>query len=588
MTGMGIRSSDCRSATLAPLWAPPVSMLRSKERGPDFQDRIEGSRRLIVVGLLVVLACSATVLLLLQSRLTFVADDWRFLLDRRGLSAAVFLDPHNNHIVILPVSIYKALLKVFGMSSALPFQIVSTGIFLLSNVVLFIYLRRRVGDELALLGTTLVLFLGAAWIDLLWSFQVSLSGSIAAGLAALLALERDQQRSDAVACALLAVAVAFSELGVSFALAALVSVALGPHRRRDRLYVALVPLALYAIWFLGWGHKGTETSTAHNLLVSPKYVFEAISQAIASLLGLATPLTGSGLQPVGLIWGELLLVTVIVVAVWRLRQLGQISRGLWTALTLGGSFWFLAAATAYLTYRLPTNGRYQFPGAVFVLLIAAELLRDFRPSRQTLLIAALVTTAAVVSGLFFLDKGYRIQKTATDTERANLGALEIARPDLAPDTEVNLDFLTQIDAGAYFSAVDAFGSPALTASQLASSPEASRAAADAMLTTLLNVRLVEVSGAPRIEGPRRRCLARGPNYAASQVVPLEPGMNLLTANGEPARLRLARFADRSSLEVGSLEPRRTGAITIPRDRSTRQWRLEVVGPGSVTVCRPPP
>ncbi|MGA8928018.1 MAG: hypothetical protein WB462_17550, partial [Solirubrobacterales bacterium] len=554
-----------------------------QERGPKPPERAEGSRHLVVVGLLVVFACSATVLLLLQSRLTFVADDWRFLLDRRGLSATVFLDPHNNHIVILPVSIYKALLEVFGMSSALPFQIVSTGIFLLSNFALFIYLRRRVGDVLALLGTTMILFLGAAWIDLLWSFQVSLSGSIATGLAALLALERDKQRSDAVACALLVASVAFSELGVSFALAALVSVALGPRPRRNRLYVALLPLALYAIWFLGWGHKGPDTFSAHNVLVSPKYVFEAISQAIASLLGLATPLTGSGLQPVGLIWGELLLVTGIVLAVWRLRQLGQISRALWTALTLGGSFWFLAAVSAYLSYRLPTNGRYQFPGGVFVLLIAAELLRGFRPSRQTLLVAALVTTAAVVSGLFFLDKGYRIQKAATDTERARLAALEIARPDLAEGHKVNLDFFTQFDAGSYFSAVDAFGSPALTTSQLASSSEANRADADVMLASLLNISLGEASEAKGLEGARRRCQATGANSAPGQWAPLEPGVNWLMPNGPPADLGLARFADGSAVELGSLGLRRRGAITIPRDRSTRQWRLEVVGPGSVTV-----
>jgi hypothetical protein len=502
------------------------------------------------------------------------------------LSAAVFLDPHNNHIVILPVSIYKALLEVFGMSSALPFQIASTGVFLLSNVALFIYLRRRVGGELALLGTTLVLFLGAAWIDLLWSFQVSLSGSIAAGLAALLVLERDQQRSDAIACALLVVAVAFSELGVSFALAALVSIALGPRPRRNRLYVALVPLALYAIWFLGWGHKGSDTFSAHNVLVSPKYVFEAISQSIASLLGLATPLTGSGLQPVGLIWGELLLVIGIGVAVWRLRQLGQISRGLWTALALGGSFWFLAAVTAYLTYRLPTNGRYQFPGAVFVLLITAELVRGVRPSRQTLLVGALVTTAAAVSGLFFLHKGYRIQKSTTDTEQASLAALEIARPDLAADTSVNLNFLTQIDARAYFSAVDAFGSPALTESQLASSSEASRATADAMLGSLLGLRLTPVSGAERLEVPRQHCQATGSNYRARQWAPLDPGLNLVTAIRAPTGLRLARFADASWVDLGSLGWHRSGAIDIPHDRSTRRWRLEVLGPGSVTLCRP--
>ena len=385
--------------------------------------------------------------MLLQSRLTFVADDWRFLLDRRGLSATVFLDPHNDHIVILPVSIYKALLEVFGMSSALPFQIVSTGIFLLSNFALFIYLRRRVGDVLALLGTTMVLFLGAAWIDLLWSFQVSLSGSIATGLAALLALERDKQRSDAVACALLVASVAFSELGVSFALAALVSVALGPRPRRNRLYVALLPLALYAIWFLGWGHKGPDTFSAHNVLVSPKYVFEAISQAIASLLGLATPLTGSGLQPVGLIWGELLLVIGIVVAVWRLRQLGQVSRGLWTALTLGGSFWFLAAVSAYLTYRLPTNGRYQFPGGVFVLLIAAELLRGFRPSRQTLAVAALVTRRQWSADCFFFTRATGFRRRRLTPSGPGWRRWRSPVRDLAEDHKVNLDFFTQFDAG---------------------------------------------------------------------------------------------------------------------------------------------
>src|SRR5262245_15189543 len=549
---------------------------------PEPPEHTERSSQLIVVGLLVVLACSATLLLLLQSRLTFVADDWSFLLDRRGVSAAVFLDPHNNHIVVLPVSIYKALLEVFGMTSALPFQIVSTGIFLLSNLALFAYLRRRVGAELALLGTTLVLFLGAAWVDLLWSFQVSLSGSIAAGLAALLALERDEQRSDAIACALLVVAVAFSELGVSFALAALVSVALGPRPRRHRLYVALLPLALYAIWFLSWGHKGPETLTAHNVLVSPKYVFEAISQSIASLAGRATPLLGSGVQPVGLIWGELLLVAGIIVAIWRVRRLGRISRGLWTALTLGGSFWFLAAATAYLTYRLPTNGRYQYPGAVFVLVIAAELLRGIRPSRRTLLIGVLVTAAAVVSGLFFLDKGYRIQRSTTITERAKLGALEIARPDVSPDSEVPLDLLTQIDAGAYFSAVDAFGSPALTESQLGSSSEASRAAADATLASLLNIRLAEVSGTKATVDFRRRC---GINYMVGQSLPLDPGANLLIAGGGPTGLRLARFADRSWIELGSLRPQHIGVIQIPRDRSARRWRLENVGPGSVAVCR---
>ena len=88
----------------------------------------------------------------------------------------VFLDPYNDHIILAPLSIYKALLAAFGMSSALPFQIVSILVFLLSVVLLFIYLRSRVGDWLALLGVILILFLGAGWNTLLWPFR---SGSLA-------------------------------------------------------------------------------------------------------------------------------------------------------------------------------------------------------------------------------------------------------------------------------------------------------------------------------------------------------------------------------------------------------------------------
>ncbi|HEY1237570.1 MAG TPA: hypothetical protein VGE91_04485 [Solirubrobacterales bacterium] len=539
-----------------------------------------------MAGLVLALAASGTLLLLLQSRLTFFGDDWEFLLERRGFSADAFLNPHNDHIVILPVTIYKVLLGTLGMSSALPFQVVSTSVFLLSAIALFVYLRRRVGGDLAFLGTTLILFLGASWVDLLWSFQVALSGSIAAGLAALLALEREEPRRDAVACALLAVSTAFSELGVAFCIGALVNIALGPYPRRRRLYVALTPLALYAIWFLGWGHTARSSFTLHNLLVSPKYVFEAVSQAIASLLGLATPLTGSGSVPVGLIWGEILLVIGIALAAWRLRILGRISRGLWTALALGGAFWLLAAANTVHYLRDATNQRYVYPGAVFVLMIAAELMRDFRPSRRTLIAAGVVTAGAVTSGVIFLDKGYRAEKASTDLERARLAAAEIARPDLSADSIVRADFLTPLNAGAYFSAVDAFGSFAFSESRLSSSSEANRVAADQALAVLLRVRLGEVpdSAVPAKSG--RGCRQAGSTNATGRWMPLEPGVIFLTAEQAPATLGLARFADRPSVQLGSLGHRQARVLDIPADLSARPWHLQASGPGSVTVCGP--
>ena len=536
----------------------------------------------VLVCLAAALACSATLLLIFQSKLTFFGDDWPFLLERRGMSVGVFLDPHSNHIAVLPVAIYKSLLATFGMSSSLPFSVVSTLVFLLSAILLFAYLRWRVGDWPALLGTILILFLGAAWIDLLWSFQIGYSGAIAAGLGALLALERDDRKGDLIACGLLVVAIGFSEIGVAFALGALVSIAAGPKPRRRRLDVGLVPLVLYAIWFLGWGHKGPHTLTAHNVLHSPVYVFDAVSQAIASLLGLATPLTGDGSEPVGLLWGHILFIGLGALAIWRIWRVGGISRGLLTALTVGGAFWFLAAFNAYSFWRAPTNGRYQYPGAVFVLLIAAELLRGVRVDRRVLAGAVALTAAAAVSGIFFLHDGYDLRKTDSDQERAKLAALDIARPSVSPGSDVNLELLTQFPAGSYYSAVDAFGSPGYTESQLARSSEEKRVAADAMFGAVLGIRLIP-SKSP-VGGAQGNCRIVSPT-GSGQRLPLGPGVyDLIDGSALGASLRLSRFASAPWVNLGALPPEQWHSVEIPPDRSARPWNLTVLGTSPVTIC----
>src|SRR5919201_801363 len=130
----------------------------------------------------IAMVASGTLLLALGGHLTFLFDDWVFLIYRRGWSAHALLDPHNEHIALIPVVIYKLLLAIFGMGSAFPFRVVATLLFLTSVVLLFAWLRRRVGDWLALAGAVLILFLGAAYEDLLFAFQMAFFGSVAAGL----------------------------------------------------------------------------------------------------------------------------------------------------------------------------------------------------------------------------------------------------------------------------------------------------------------------------------------------------------------------------------------------------------------------
>jgi hypothetical protein len=541
-------------------------------------------------------AGSGAVLLIFQAHLTFFADEWEFLLQRRGFSAAVFLDPHADHIALAPVAIYKALLAVFGMSSPLPFQIVSTFVFLLSAVLLFVYMRRRVGDWSALLGSVLILFLGAAWSDLLWPFQIAFSGSIAAGIGALLALDHDDRKADLLACALLVVATSFSELGIPFVVGAFVSVALGPSPRRSRLYVALVPVALYGIWYLGWGHKGPSEASFHNLVNSPKFVFDSASQNLASLLGLATPLNGETSTYVsGLNWGRILLVIAIALAIWRLRRVGRPSRWLWAVLTAGGAFWFLTALNAIPLSRTPTSGRYQYPGAIFVLLIAAELLRGVRLDKRVLAAATAVTVGAAISGYIFLHDGYSGLKPQTDAERAELAAVEISRGHQSRDFVIKLGILVSFDADTYFSAVGAFGSPAFSESQLAASGEEDRVAADQTLASAEGIKLGRVApGAGQDARAGGRCHTFSESQSGSAALALGPGSYTLRARKLPGAtvkagvpVQAARFADQPSVNLGALDPGGAAALSIPPDKSSRGWRLYLPPASAVSVCRLP-
>ena len=74
-----------------------------------------------------VLAALAAILILLAGRGTiFFFDEWNFVLDRRGWSASTLLDPHEGHLVLVPVLIYKALFGIVGLSPYWPYRVTPT------------------------------------------------------------------------------------------------------------------------------------------------------------------------------------------------------------------------------------------------------------------------------------------------------------------------------------------------------------------------------------------------------------------------------------------------------------------------------
>ena len=186
------------------------------------------------------LAGSGALLIAWQSHLTFLIDDWDLLLLRRGFNAHVLLDPHARHLIVGPPSNTRRSRRLFGMDSHLPYGAVATVFFLASVALLYVYVRRRVGDWVALAAVLPILVMGSAYQDLLSAFQIGYFGSMAFGIGALLVIERADGRGDAFACVLLVLSLAFAEIALAFAAGIAVAIVLqrGPLRRA---WVVAVP-----------------------------------------------------------------------------------------------------------------------------------------------------------------------------------------------------------------------------------------------------------------------------------------------------------------------------------------------------------
>jgi hypothetical protein len=533
---------------------------------------------------LAAMLASGLLIAALASRISFLLDDWTFILYRRGFDADAFLKPDNEHFVAGPVAVFKLLLATFGMGSTLPYRVVATAMFLLGAWFLFVWIRRRIGQWPALIATIPILFLGAAFDDLLWFASITFLGSMACGLGMLVALDRRDRLGDRLACVWLIGSMLFSSLWLAFAIGAAVDVVLrrGERDWRRRAYLVLVPVGLYAIWWLGWGHTAESAFSLHNVATTPLYVFDSFAAAIAALLGLATPVEGIA-SPAGLDWGRPLAVLLGGLALWRLYRLERIPRSLWVVLAIALAFWILGGLDVK-SGRVAWASRYQYPAAAMVLLIATDLLRGLKLERRLIAPALAVVVAAVASNVLFLHESYESYERTSRIERADLAAVEIARDTVEPGLVLGEDIAdtgyVPVDAGSYLSARDAFGSPAYSKAELASAPDEARVPADKVLAAALGIELAPATP-PQ---PGESCHEERPSATAAAIFALPHSGALLRADNGPVEVDLGRFADAFPVELGSLASGAWEELAIPADRSRRPWRAQLSGSGAVTVC----
>lgn len=409
--------------------------------------RVPNARLFVIAAAIV--ACAA--ILWLSRNFNFYFDEWEYILTSPDWTWATYLQPHNVHPAMLHRLIYTALLSTVGMRSYVPYMAVLLAMHAANVVLLFEVVRRRAGDLVGIASAALLLVLGAGWENVLWAFQIMFVGSVASGLGMLLALDAHRPRMW-LATLLLLASLMFSGIGLFFLIAAAVSLALTPDRRRDLVWLAPVAILLVA-WYVAYGRSGATGSLTGNLQALPLYVVWGLGASVAGLIGQT-------------VYGPVVLVLALVVIgfTWRRHRPDGFTIGI--AVALLAFYVVLALSRAQIGYQQSAAGRYVYEGAVFWILLLADAARGlpWRGTWRPALIACLFLACFSSSVLLYtwaLAKSAQMQREAAD-----LQALAFVRTDPCLDSTGVADplVLPQITSpAAYYRAVDRYGAPTVDA-----------------------------------------------------------------------------------------------------------------------------
>jgi hypothetical protein len=596
MRGAQIRGGDAVAARWLQIWAPP-----------------QRRRRLALACLLLAMAVAALLILLWGRGQSFFADEWYFITLYRGFSPDVVLHPWGGHLVATGLLIFNGLFSTFGTDSHLPYEVAALLLKLTVGGLVYVLARRRVGELWALVPSVLVLFLGAGWEIQSSSFNLPNELGLAAGLGALVALDRGDLRGDLAASGLLAVSLASFSIALPIAVGMVVELTLA--RRGDRwrrAWVWLVPVLLYAAWWT-WARQypGDEVNLS-NIGSAPVAMFEELAGICAAITGLfrtpGAPGIADGLD-VHVEWGRPLALALLAAAVIRLRGGPRPGVRFYSMLAIVVAD--LAATAMVLGPDRPPNAsRYAALGSPLVLLLAVEMVSGLRWPRWTQFAAVGLLAFSLTANVAQLHLGGRYFRQEGEYKRAELAALEIVRgripptftpeaPGPAPPQRALL-----LPAGPLLDALDELGSPAFSESELDDAGAVQRQAADQLLGRALRIQAKPVRAvtpgaraAPLSPGGiarhatvrrRRGCLVVRPQpgrRGKASLIPPRGGFAYRVPPGAEARVKLGRFGD--GFAVGVAPVLGPAVVKIPADRSTRQWRA-LVGTSSPLLACPSP
>jgi hypothetical protein len=533
----------------------------------------------------VAIAISATWLILAGYGLSFANDDlfyYAHFVTKSGTNVPTygleyFFAPSNGHLQVFGKLIYEVLFDIAGGGNYWFFQAFNVAGVMACVVLFFVFAKRRVGPIPALVPCISLLFLGYGWEAFIWAFDMHTIYALAFGLGALLLLERGDLRGDVGACVLLVLSIGMIELGLAFALGAAVAVLLAPGRWR-RVWVFLVPLSLYATWWM-WSRQFHQTSIAFsNIRLFPKTVTDALAAIAGSVFGLNP--TGPGVpQPLTEItaWGAVVAGIAVVALIYRISR-GKVPSELWVFAVVVLGYWGLIALGA----RPADSSRYIFAGTTLVFFVMVAALRGLSLPWKVVAAAACLVAIAIPANVQKLYDGRLPQLGDGKNGRVEYAMLDLARGHVRPDYAPGKDHLvgeaggatfTALEAGDYFRAADEFGPIGFTPEEVIEQSPTLRRIADLSLIGALRVHAVPADS----PADRSSCRLLGPDDPEAT---LPRGGALIGAPGEGfATINLRRFADPGeSFPLVRVGKEGWVSLRIPPDSSAVPWRIAADAP----------
>jgi hypothetical protein len=515
---------------------------------------------------------------------TFFFDEWTFVLGRRTGTLNDFLAPHNGHLSLLPVIVYKIAISVFGMNHYRPLRVAGLLVHVLVATAVYRYVRARMGPAAGVCFGVAVLLLGSGWQNIFWPFQVGFMGSALLGIVAWILIERNDRRSDVLAAIALGASLACGGLGIAVVIGAAARLAVGRDGER-LLRIVAVPTGFYLVWYLSYGQS---QGTSDNIRLLPKFVANEATSSTAALFGR------------GLTAGRILVVLLLVLAVGLAVHRRKLSPTITAPLVCVSANWVLVGYSRADLGDFAAS-RYVYVGAVFVLLAASDAIGALR-HRAFVVLWPVLAALSIWGNWSVLHAGAGGLRESSSTTRSELRALEWIGSTVDPTFQPDTALMPQVNASQYLSAVREFGSPAYSDEQVAGTDELTREATDRV--SIGGLRVAPVTGAafragvlsPTIADGVRLTLAAGtcllltqpPTTTERKVEISFPAGSqyVIQPVSQPIDVRIRRYADLySNIANNTILVGETDSLTIPADAAPVQtWIVDIRSQGDMKIC----